>query len=108
MTTAAMPRQSVATDVPTRLVTGLTASGRLHIGNYVGAVRPLLDLAASGSTRTICFVADLHAMTTDHDPGRLREQTRELAATLLAARDDGVRIAYAADPTLATLQVLRA
>src|SRR3954447_19689237 len=69
---------------PTPLVTGLTASGRLHIGNYVGAVRPLLDLAASGTTQAVCFVADLHAMTMEHDPGRLRDHTRELAATLLA------------------------
>src|SRR3954453_20295850 len=82
------PEHAVTTEpaaVPAdRLVTGLTASGRLHVGNYVGAIRPLLDLAAAGTTRAICFVADLHAMTTDHDPGRLREHTRELAATLLA------------------------
>jgi tryptophanyl-tRNA synthetase len=71
-------------DVRTRLVTGFQPTGALHVGNYVGAVRPLLDLAASGSTRTLVFVADLHAMTIDHDPGRLRAQTRELAATLLA------------------------
>ncbi len=108
MTTAALPRQSLATGVPTRLVTGLTASGRLHVGNYVGAVRPLLDLAASGSTRTICFVADLHAMTTDHDPGRLREQTRELAATLLACGlgDDATLFLQSAVPAHAELAYL--
>ncbi len=91
MTSAVLPLAASPQPVPGpdaghggRLVTGLTASGRLHIGNYVGAVRPLLDLAAAGTTQAVCFVADLHAMTTDHDPTRLREHTRELAATLLA------------------------
>ena len=75
---------AVAVGVPTRLVTGLTPSGRLHVGNYVGAIRPLLALAARPSTSAIVFVADLHAMTNDHDPTQLRSDTRELAATLLA------------------------
>jgi len=77
-------RTAAAAAVPTRLVTGLTPSGRLHVGNYVGAIRPLLALAARPSTSAIVFVADLHAMTYDHDPAQLRSDTRELAATLLA------------------------
>ena len=80
----ARPAGAVDAEARTRLVTGLTPSGRLHVGNYVGAIRPLLDLAASGGTQALVFVADLHAMTTEHDPDRLRQQTRELAATLLA------------------------
>jgi tryptophanyl-tRNA synthetase len=97
-----------ATGEPTRLVTGLTASGRLHIGNYVGAVRPLLDLAASGTTQAVCFVADLHAMTMDHDPGRLRERTRELAATLLACGlgDDATLFLQSAVPAHTELAYL--
>ena len=78
------PRPSRATGVRTRLVTGLKPTGRLHVGTYVGAVRPLLALAAQPSTERLVFVADLHAMTIEHDPGRLRADTRELAATLLA------------------------
>jgi tryptophanyl-tRNA synthetase len=70
--------------VRTRLVTGLQPTGRLHIGNYLGAIRPLLALAQQPSTQTLVFAADLHAMTVEHDPRRLRADTRELAATLLA------------------------
>ena len=108
MSTATVPLTSLPTDAPTRLVTGLTASGRLHIGNYVGAVRPLLDLAASGTTQAVCFVADLHAMTTDHDPGRLREHTRELAATLLACGlgDDATLFLQSAVPAHTELAYL--
>jgi tryptophanyl-tRNA synthetase len=87
MTTTSLARPAVAGidgAVRSRLVTGLQPTGRLHVGNYVGAIRPLLDLAASPHTQTLVFAADLHAMTVEHDPARLRDQTRELAATLLA------------------------
>jgi tryptophanyl-tRNA synthetase len=70
--------------VPTRVFTGLKPTGRLQLGNYLGAVRPLLDLAADPGADVLVCVADLHALTVDHDPARLRALTRELATTLLA------------------------
>ena len=108
MSTATLPRTSPTIATPARLVTGLTASGRLHIGNYVGAIRPLLDLAAAGTTQAVCFVADLHAMTTEHDPGRLREHTRELAATLIACGlgDDATLFLQSAVPAHTELAYL--
>jgi len=68
----------------TRVVTGLTPSGRLHIGNYLGAIRPLLALAADPSRDVRAFIVDLHALTVEHDPERLRARTLEVATTLLA------------------------
>lgn len=68
----------------TRVVTGLTASGRPHLGAYLGAILPLARLAASPTHHALAFVADVHALTTDHDPQVLRERTRDLAATLIA------------------------
>ena len=60
----------------------LTPSGHLTLGNYLGALRPM----ASGQAEADCFygVADLHAMTTPHDPALLRDRVRELATMLLA------------------------
>lgn len=75
--TAAEPRRR-------RLITGLTPGGRPHLGNYLGAIRPLVALSRDGGTDTLTFVGDLHALTVPHDPAQLRERTRELAATLLA------------------------
>jgi tryptophanyl-tRNA synthetase len=90
-----------------RLVTGLKPTGRLHVGNYVGAVRPLVERSAGPGEQTLAFVADLHAMTVDHDPGRLREQTRELAATLLACGlDDATLFAQSAVPAHTELAYL--
>ena len=70
--------------MPTRVFTGLKPTGRLQLGNYLGAIRPLLGLAADPGNDVLVSIVDLHALTVDHDPVRLRELTIELAATLLA------------------------
>ena len=68
----------------TRVFTGLKPTGRLQVGNYLGAIRPLLELAADPDHELLVSVVDLHALTVEHDPARLRELTVEMAATLLA------------------------
>lgn len=68
----------------TRVFTGLKPTGRLQVGNYLGAIRPMLDFAADPGNDLLVFVADLHALTIDHDPAQLRARTVETAATLLA------------------------
>jgi tryptophanyl-tRNA synthetase len=73
----------------TRRLTGFTTTGRLHLGNHLGAMRPLV--AGQGDAHSIAMIADLHALTIEHDPGRLRELTREMATMLLAAGVDPAR-----------------
>jgi tryptophanyl-tRNA synthetase len=68
----------------TRVFTGLKPTGQLQIGNYLGAIRPLMDLAAEPDNDVIVSVVDLHALTVDHDPATVRQLTMEMAATLLA------------------------
>lgn len=60
----------------------LTPSGHLTLGNLLGALRPM-----AAAQHEDCFygIADLHAMTTPHDPARLRSLTRETATLMLAA-----------------------
>jgi tryptophanyl-tRNA synthetase len=60
----------------------LTPSGHLTLGNLLGALRPM----AAGQDAADCFygIADLHALTTPHDPVRLRSLVTETAALLLA------------------------
>lgn len=67
-----------------RVFTGLKPTGRLQLGNYLGAIRPVLDLAADAANDVLVCVVDLHALTVEHDPARLRADTREMATTLLA------------------------
>jgi tryptophanyl-tRNA synthetase len=64
------------------VVSGITPSGHLTLGNYLGALRRF----AQGSDELgFYFVADLHAMTARHDPRRLSNLTRETALLLLAS-----------------------
>ena len=67
-------------------LTGLQPSGDLHLGNYIGAIEQVLELQKS--YETICFVADLHAMTVPYKAEELRARTRDLARILLAAGVD--------------------
>ena len=64
-----------ATIRPTRTLTGVQPTGDLHLGNYVGAIRPLADLAADRAREVYVFVADLHALNSRPDPAVLRERS---------------------------------
>ena len=47
------------------VLSGLRPTGRVHLGNYFGAVKNWVDLQNSGKYACFFFVADLHALTTD-------------------------------------------
>ena len=84
-TTAEPVRSSrAATARPTVTLTGVQPTGDLHLGNYIGAIRPLADLAADPTRDVYVFVADLHALNGRPDPAVLRERSRRLVAALLA------------------------
>lgn len=63
-------------------LTGIKPSGHPHIGNYLGMIRPALDLTRD--YRCLFFIADYHALTTLHNGKELRENTDAIAATWLA------------------------
>jgi tryptophanyl-tRNA synthetase len=63
-------------------LSGITPSGHVQLGNYLGAIRLW---AASGGPADTYFIADLHAMTTTHNPAKLRSLTHEQLAVLIAA-----------------------
>jgi tryptophanyl-tRNA synthetase len=84
-TTAVPGRSSHATTPrPTVTLTGVQPTGDLHLGNYIGAIRPLADLAADPDRDVYVFLADLHALNSRPDPAVLGERSRRLAAALLA------------------------
>lgn len=65
-----------------RILTGLQPSGIVHIGNYFGAMEPAVRLQEQGEA--FYFIADYHAMTTVHEPEKLREFVRGLAMDFLS------------------------
>jgi tryptophanyl-tRNA synthetase len=75
-----------------RILTGIQPSGILHIGNYFGAIKPILDLQGQGEV--FVFLADLHAMTSLHDGALLRESIRTAAVDILACGLDPERTTF--------------
>ena len=66
-----------------RIFSGVQPTGNLHLGNYLGAIRNWVAL--QDSFESIYCVVDLHAITVAQDPAQLRQSTREVAASLIAA-----------------------
>lgn len=69
----------------TRVFSGTRATGRLHLGNYLGAVKGYLELQNNPSYECIFMVMDLHAITTPFDKGKLSQQTLDVILDYLAA-----------------------
>src|SRR2546427_5555528 len=65
-----------------RILSGVQPSGKLHLGNYFGAVKQHIALQDEG--QCFYFIADYHALTTIQDPQLLRENTRDVALDYLA------------------------
>jgi len=75
-----------------RILTGLQPSGKLHVGNYFGAMEPAVKLQDEGEA--FYFIANYHAMTSVRNPEELRQFTRELAVDFLACGLDPDRSVF--------------
>lgn len=64
------------------VLTGIKPTGTPHLGNYVGALKPLIEMAKTD--KTFVFIADLHALNIIHDPKQIQQHTYEIAAILLS------------------------
>src|SRR6476660_5967466 len=73
---------TTATPGVRRVLSGVQPSGKLHLGNYFGAVKQHIELQHEG----VCFyfIADYHALTTIQDPQLLSANTRDVALDYLA------------------------
>ncbi len=67
----------------TRVYAGIRATGRLHLGNYFGAVKGMLTL--QDTYDCVFSVVDLHAITTPYDPKTLKQNVRDVVLDYLAA-----------------------
>ena len=75
-----------------RILSGIQPSGRPHIGNYFGMMKPAIALQEEGEA--FYFIADYHALTSTHDPTVLRANVRELAIDFLACGLDPARATF--------------
>jgi len=67
-----------------RVFSGTRATGRLHLGNYLGAVKGYLELQNDLNYETIYMVMDLHAITTPFDNKTLSQNTKDVVMDYLA------------------------
>ena len=73
-------------------LSGIKPTGTLHIGNYLGMIKPAFDLIAN--YQTLYFVADYHALTTLRDKDTLNQNVYDVAATLLALGLDPQKVIF--------------
>jgi tryptophanyl-tRNA synthetase len=74
-----------------RIFSGIRATGRLHVGNYLGMVKGMLQLQDDPQYELFFAVVDLHAMTTPYDKKTLAQKTRDVVLDYLAAGLDPKR-----------------
>lgn len=67
-----------------RILTGIQSSGRQHLGNVLGAIRPALKLAEDPKNESFLFIADLHSLTSIKDGAVRKEMVQATAAAWLA------------------------
>ena len=71
------------------ILTGITPSGKMTIGNYASAIKQMLELQEDKNNQLVAFSADLHAVTTSKlEPSILKKNSIEGIATYLAAGID--------------------
>ncbi|HVZ84152.1 MAG TPA: tryptophan--tRNA ligase [Terracidiphilus sp.] len=86
-----MPDQPTAISRP-RVLSGMRPTGKLHLGNYMGALANWVKLQDSGKYDCYFFIADWHALTTDYaDPSNVAPATLEVMKDYLAAGLDPAR-----------------
>jgi tryptophanyl-tRNA synthetase len=76
-----------------KILTGLQPSGSLHIGNYFGAIKPILDLQKE-ENELFLFIANYHSLTTIKDQKTLKENTFNACLDLLSLGLDPEKITF--------------
>ncbi len=75
-----------------RILSGIQPTGKLHLGNYFGMMRPVLELQDQGEA--FIFIANYHALTTISDANELRQNSLDVALDFLACGLDPKKAAF--------------
>ncbi len=71
-----------------KIFSGVQPTGNLHLGNYLGAIKNFVELNNDVKNKCVFCVVDLHAITVNQDPKRLKNNIRETVATFIASGID--------------------
>ncbi len=70
------------------VVSGIRATGNLHLGNYFGALRHFVNLSNDETKKCFFFVANLHTLTTKTDPDDIKRDLREIVLDFVSVGVD--------------------
>lgn len=73
-------------------LTGIKPTGMPHLGNYIGAIKPAIDMANSGEYDSFYFIADYHSLIGVHKAQDLKNYTYDVAAAWLAMGLDPAKV----------------
>ncbi len=76
------------------VLTGITPSGIAHLGNYIGAIKPALEMAKNDAYNAYFFIADYHSLIKLWDPKLRQEYIYDIAATWLALGLDPTKVVF--------------
>lgn len=77
-----------------RILTGIQSSGRQHLGNILGAIRPAIELSRNPKNEAYLFIADMHSLTTIKDAATRKENVLATAAAWLACGLDTDKVVF--------------
>ena len=77
--------------IGTDIITGIRPTRALTLANYIGAVKPIIDIQNSSSDSIMVFVADLHGLTT-HELAEIKSFVLEIVADYIALGLDPERV----------------
>ncbi|MFC2175478.1 tryptophan--tRNA ligase [Bacteroidota bacterium] len=77
-----------------RILTGIQSSGRQHLGNILGAIRPAIELAKDPKNEAFLFIADMHSLTTIKDAAIRKENVLATAAAWIACGLDTDKVVF--------------
>jgi len=66
------------------IFSGIKATGKLHLGNYFGAIKNWVEMQNSGEYKTIYAIVDLHSITIDIAADKLRQNIHDMAIDLMS------------------------
>lgn len=76
------------------VLTGIKPTGKVHLGNYIAAIKPALQIAKDNDCTALYFIADYHALTFIQDRDEFNELSYGIAATWLALGLDPERVVF--------------
>jgi len=76
------------------VLTGVKPTGEIHLGNYLGAIKPAIEMSLDPNYQNFLFIADYHAFTAVHDAKELQESIYHVACAWLALGVDPIKVIF--------------